>query len=360
MSSTFAPIPIHHAVTIRLNKTNYMLWRAQLLPYLRSTKLIGFIDGSISAPPKLVASSTAEGAELVPNPAYDRWYDQDQQLLSGLLSSMTEDLLLDVVSASTAKEAWDTLKRMFSSAVRARAVQVRVDLATTKKRDMSAADYFRKIKGYASALAAADAPLRDDEIIAYLLAGLGSDYDPFVTSITTKTEALSLDDVYAHLLAFESRQLQHNAEMRLNVGASANFAGRGGQVPRGRGRGAPPSRGRGRGSAPFQGRGGRSTPSYDRPKRPPCQICGREGHTAIKCWYRMDESYQEEQPFAAAATTTSYKVDPNWYTDTGATDHITSDLDRLALREQYHGGETVQVGNGAGPSNEASTSERKM
>ena len=77
MSSTFAPIPIHHAVTIRLNKTNYMLWRAQLLPYLRSTKLIGFIDGSISAPPKLVASSTAEGAELVPNPAYDRWYDQD-------------------------------------------------------------------------------------------------------------------------------------------------------------------------------------------------------------------------------------------------------------------------------------------
>jgi len=48
------------------------------------------------------------------------------------------------------------------------------------------------------------------------------------------------------------------------------------------------------------------------------------------------------------AATSSYKIDTNWYTDTGATDHITSDLDRLALREQYHGGETVQVGNGAG------------
>lgn len=59
---------------------------------------------------------------------------------------------------------------MFSSTVRARAVQVHVDLATTKKRDMPAADYFRKIKGYASELAAADAPLCDDEIIAYLLA----------------------------------------------------------------------------------------------------------------------------------------------------------------------------------------------
>ena len=62
----------------------------------------------------------------------------------------------------------------------------------------------------------------------------------------------------------------------------------------------------------------------------------------------MDESYQEEQPYAAVAATSSYKVDPNWYSDTGATDHITSDLDRLALREQYHGHETVQVGNGAG------------
>jgi hypothetical protein len=109
-----------------------MLSRAQLLPYLRSAKLIRFIDGSIPQPPQFVASSAA-GADLVPNPAYDRWYDQDQQLLSGLLSSMTEEILLDVVTASTAKEAWDILKRMFSSAMRARVVQVRIDLANMKK-----------------------------------------------------------------------------------------------------------------------------------------------------------------------------------------------------------------------------------
>jgi hypothetical protein len=161
-----------------------------------------------------------------------------------------------------------------------------------------------------------------------------------------KTESLTLDDFYAHLLAFEARQQQSQAETRLNIGAQANFAGRGGPQ-RGRGRGTPPAgRGaRGRGGPPFQGRG--RGPSSSTSNRPQCQICGRTGHTAIKCWYRMDESYQEEHPSAAVATT-SYQVDPNWYTDTGATDHITSDLDRLALREQYHGGETVQVGNGTG------------
>jgi hypothetical protein len=60
-----------------------------------------------------------------------------------------------------------------------------------------------------------------------------------------------------------------------------------------------------------------------------------------------DDSYNIDPPSMAVAHTSSYTIDPNWYVDTGATDHITSDLDRLALRERYHGGEQVQVGNGA-------------
>jgi hypothetical protein len=55
----------------------------------------------------------------------------------------------------------------------------------------------------------------------------------------------------------------------------------------------------------------------------------------------MDKSYTSEEPSAAVATTSSYQVDPNWYSETGATDHITSDLDRLAMRKQYHGGDKV-------------------
>jgi hypothetical protein len=67
----------------------------------------------------------------------------------------------------------------------------------------------------------------------------------------------------------------------------------------------------------------------------------------ICCWYRMDDSYSKDPPSATMAATSS-KVDVDWYTDTGATDHITNDLDRLALRERYHGNDQVQVGNGSG------------
>jgi hypothetical protein len=71
-------------------------------------------------------------------------------------------------------------------------------------------------------------------------------------------------------------------------------------------------------------------------------------HTTINYWHRMDKNYQDDPSTMALAATSSSKVDPNWYNETGATDHITSDLDRLALHEQYHGGDSVQVGNGAG------------
>jgi hypothetical protein len=62
----------------------------------------------------------------------------------------------------------------------------------------------------------------------------------------------------------------------------------------------------------------------------------------------MDESYTDEQPSTAVADNSSYQVDLKWYSDTGATDHITSDMDLLTMHEQYHGGDKVQVGNGAG------------
>jgi hypothetical protein len=35
----------------------------------------------------------------------------------------------------------------------------------------------------------------------------------------------------------------------------------------------------------------------------------------------------------AATATHGYNVDPNWYMDSGATDHITNDLERLTFKE---------------------------
>lgn len=39
-------------------------------------------------------------------------------------------------------------------------------------------------------------------------------------------------------------------------------------------------------------------------------------------------------------------MDPSWYFDTGATDHVTPDLTKLQITEPYTGEDKLQVGNG--------------
>jgi hypothetical protein len=41
-------------------------------------------------------------------------------------------------------------------------------------------------------------------------------------------------------------------------------------------------------------------------------------------------------------------VDTNWYGDTGATDHITGELNKLTMKEKYTGREQIHAANGQG------------
>jgi histone deacetylase 1/2 len=134
--------------------------------------------------------------------------------------------------------------------------------------------------------------------------------------------------------------------------------GRGGRQNSGRGFGGPGGRGfgsgRGRGQQqmPRQNQQRRSLPTgptatYNNFGRPICQVCFKTGHTAIDCWHRFDENYVPEEHHIAAAMSL-YSSDQNWYMDSGATDNITSDLEKLAVRDKYHGGDQIHTTSGAG------------
>jgi hypothetical protein len=48
------------------------------------------------------------------------------------------------------------------------------------------------------------------------------------------------------------------------------------------------------------------------------------------------------------AATTSYGIDTNWYANLGATDHVTSDLDKLSVRYKYASNDQVYTTSGSG------------
>ena len=81
--------------------------------------------------------------------------------------------------------------------------------------------------------------------------------------------------------------------------------------------------------------------------KPRCQICKKVGHEAPSCWYRYDDDDDQQQKTAGAATT-SYGVDTNWYVDSGATDHVTGELEKMTVRDRYNGRDQVHTANGAG------------
>jgi hypothetical protein len=68
----------------------------------------------------------------------------------------------------------------------------------------------------------------------------------------------------------------------------------------------------------------------------------------LHCWYRYDDSYSSTNSKTTATATHGYGVDTNWYTDTGTTDHITSDLDKLTVQNKYKGLDQIIMTSGAG------------
>lgn len=101
---------------------------------------------------------------------------------------------------------------MFSSQSKSHIVHTCYQLATLKKGALSIANYFQK----AHTLATIDEPFNESEIVSHILAGLGTDYDPLVTSITTRVNPISMDDLYGHLLTHEHRIETHNSAPNLS------------------------------------------------------------------------------------------------------------------------------------------------
>jgi len=308
----------NHQITLKLTRDNYLLWRTLMVPYLEGQELLGYVTGTIPCPPQFLSSSSSTNSAATQNPAYTAWVLQDKLILSAILSTMSETTLTHVVNLNTSREVWSALKKIFSSQSKARVMQCRYQLATLKKGASSIADYFQRVQTLAHTLAAIDQPLKDSELISYLLAGLGSDYDPLITSITTRIDPITLDELFGYLLTHEQRLEHSHSAGDLSL-SSANVAQRNNSISKTQrpfshiaGRG---SRGRGRGRGfPNTGRGYSSPSNQPSPfstsTRPVCQLCFKIGHTAAKCYHLFDHAYQGHSSPPTAYLTTQ-RVSPD-------------------------------------------------
>ncbi|CAN6581481.1 unnamed protein product [Malus baccata var. baccata] len=108
-----------------------------------------------------------------------------------------------------------------------------------------------------------------------------------------------------------------------------------------------------------------------------CQICGKKGHTALQCYHRNNYSYQgppppqtlNESPMGLSAQTSTTLQEAQsvhgfsnadaWVVDTGATHHMTANLDHINHVTPYNGEAKITIGNGAGQGNSGDFVPRK-
>uniref|UniRef100_A0ACD6AQE6 Uncharacterized protein n=1 Tax=Avena sativa TaxID=4498 RepID=A0ACD6AQE6_AVESA len=313
-ASSFSWSSFAGLVTVKLSHDNHLLWKAQVLPVLRGAHWMGLADGTEAMPSQMVVG--IDGVTPTVNPAYFSWLSCDQNCLSFLLSTLSPDTLRLVLFQSTAAAVWGTLERKFATHSRARVMQLRRQLATLQKREMTMVEYFNKVKGLTDALSAAGKDLDEEDFIIYLLTGLDNSYDALVTSVTTRTEPMSVNDLYSHLLDYELRHDVNQAHFP-GAGSSVHNVSRGGgggyRGRRGGGRGGG---GRGGGQSGNQSGGGRGGGEQrgnqgggSGKPRITCQLCKKDGHEVLTCRRRFDHSFTQPEGGHSVNNTT---VDPAW------------------------------------------------
>ena len=239
MASSSSPDALAAALgsppTQQLTRENFLVWKALVVPTLRGARVLALIEGTEDAPEEYVEVEDEHKKKIkIENPDYLTWIVRDQQVLRFILNSLSPDVLAHVIGLDSSVDVWAAVHALVSSKSRSRIQQLRSTLNDTKKNDLSATKYFAKMKTFASELAAAGKALDDDELIWYILHGLGSSYNSLKTAINANPST-SLSDLFNQLQAYDQLHIPDDGDEGFT--SSANVARRGGSQPRGQDRG---------------------------------------------------------------------------------------------------------------------------
>ncbi|KAK1653449.1 hypothetical protein QYE76_071254 [Lolium multiflorum] len=342
MSATALAAALESPPSQPLTRENALVWKALVIPALRGARVLDLVEASPA-----LASQCA-----------------------------VTHVLAHVVGLDSSSAVWAALNAHVSGQSKTRVQQLRSALNDTRKGDMSAEKYVAKMKCIAAELAAVGKPLDDDELVYYVLQGLGSHYNNLRTAVNANPNT-TLAELLTQVQAFDR---QHKSD-EPGFTSSANVARRDTRPrhddrrPRQEERQDRPRQDdrpryddRRRQDRPRQEYRDDRPCCYDddrrrddggrrRDRRPTpyvnvtCQICDIHGHPARDCWWRNDDDRSNradrgDRGDKGANFVAAHGVDTNWYYDTGATEHLTGQLNKLTTYDPYPGEDRVRTADG--------------
>ncbi|KAB2618379.1 hypothetical protein D8674_014248 [Pyrus ussuriensis x Pyrus communis] len=122
---------VSNFLTIKLDRTNYPLWHAQIMPLLRSRNLVPFVDGTSQCPLAFLKDTSGTLTDT-----------QDAMVLSWINSSVHPPVLAFLIGKTSSHFAWTSLCEHYASTSIGRLLQLRSDLVKTHRGDSSIADFW--------------------------------------------------------------------------------------------------------------------------------------------------------------------------------------------------------------------------
>jgi hypothetical protein len=112
-SLEFSPSSPHLPnISIKLASTNYLLWKAQVIPILCGNGLLGYVQNQVPRPSQTIIGE--DGVSWT-NPAAAIWLHTDQLILGWISSSLSDGPLSQVISSESSHDAWHVLETLYGS-----------------------------------------------------------------------------------------------------------------------------------------------------------------------------------------------------------------------------------------------------
>ncbi|KAH0679474.1 hypothetical protein KY284_020559 [Solanum tuberosum] len=346
-----SPSSLHQLIaicSIKLKPLNYLVCRIQVLQLIHTLKIDEIIKGELPS-----QNILDEKDEPIPNPKFTTWEDHDVLVRSWLSGTMTEESIFLIIGCTTVKQIWACLEDTYLQASKDKEFQLKQQLQAVKLGTKSIDEYIKEFKGICHNLMAIHKPSDEDSKFINFARGLGSNYKTLRTVMLRKAPYPTFNQFVNALRGLKMREDGYEEEAPPSLDPSMAFMTQkwqrrecGGSYYRGRGgkRGI----GRSYNQKQYNTTQNEGNQQKESSKSNSCQICGRNNHTTLSCFYRWDYSYQAQQqvPQVLASMSFSDQIDNNLYMDSGASNHMVQSKGPLLNSTPFKGYDFVRVGNG--------------